>query len=200
MKTLLTTGVSILFLSCFSYAKNTGHSFKLGVAVPLTNTSVMTIPDDANPNPKSLGPGWEFGWTFFGKPFHASGTALNGLAFGGTIRYSRWVRDSTYTPVTFLGVEALSRFYLPIELPVQMFAQIGGGMFIGEYAFSDPDTIDGTFPPGTDQIKVTEGKKSPGMNFGVGFNWDVIEIVPLITVVFTDKPSAWFSLNAGMVF
>ena len=200
MRTLITAGLFVVVLSCFSYAKNTFHSFTLGAAVPLSSTSAMTIPDAADSNPKSLGSGWEFGWTFFGKPFQEKEGILSGLAFGGKVSYSRWVRDSTYTPVTFLGIQALSRYYLSLDLPFNLFAQAGGGLFIGEYAFSDPDTIDGTLPPGTDQIKITEGKKSFGMNAGFGFNWDVIEIVPLVTIVFTDKLSAWFSINAGMVF
>jgi hypothetical protein len=47
---------------------------------------------------------------------------------------------------------------------------------------------------------VKKGRNCFGVHFGVGVNADVVEIMPVITIVVTRKLSAWLSLNAGMTF
>lgn len=209
MRALQFTGAVILLLSFFTFAqsdenvKSVYHSFTVGPALPLTNTSVMTNPDTtpgADPMMRELKSGWNVAWTFFKKPFTAFDNALSGLAFGGKISYSRWERDSTYTPVTFLGVEGITRFYIPkIVEPVDFFAQAGAGWFLGEYGFSDPDTVDWDIWTSTPILQ--EGLSSFGVHFGVGVNADVVEVMPVVTVVATRRSlSAWVALNLGMVF
>lgn len=107
MKVLKLSSLCVLLLCFFADAKNTFHSFYLGPAFPLSNTSAFT--DEAFseeiqeivPNYKELKTGWDAGWTFFGKPLTKFDNALSGLGFGGKISYSRWVRDSTLTPNYF---------------------------------------------------------------------------------------------------
>ena len=203
MRALKFTGVSILLLSFYTFAglkdttKSTFHSFTGGLALPLSNTSVPTI---SATNYKKLKPGWEFGWTFFGKPFKKFDNALSGLSFGGKVGYSRWKRDSTWTQVTFLGVRGIVRYYLPRSLkPLGVFAQAGGGWFTGEYGFSDPDTVDWS-DPDFDPV-VTRGQNCFGFDLGVGVDVDIFEILPIITFVKTENDlSIWLSLNLGMTF
>ncbi len=208
MKVLKLSSLCVLLLCFFADAKNTFHSFYLGPAFPLSNTSAFT--DEAFseeiqeivPNYKELKTGWDAGWTFFGKPLTKFDNALSGLGFGGKISYSRWVRDSTLTPITFLGVQGILRYYTPPFIkPFNLFAQAGAGMFIGEYGFSDPDTLDLNYIPAKAEMIVVEGKKNLGMHFGIGIGWDVIEIFPVVTMVFT-KPetSVWLSINAAVTF
>jgi hypothetical protein len=200
MKALKIAGLSVLLLSFYSFAglkeetKTTYHIFSVGPAYPIGNTEAPTIPVT---NLKKLHNGWDADWTFFGKPF--LGTGLSGLAFGGKISYSRWVRDSTFTPVTFLGVHGIARYYMPSYIkPLNFFGQIGGGWFIGEYAFTDPDTVDWNHPQFDPVVK--KSQNSFGMHFGIGVNADVVEIMPVVTIVATKKPSIWWSLNVGMTF
>jgi hypothetical protein len=203
MRTLQFTGVCILMLSFYSFAgikdttKNTYNSFTFGPALPLSNTAAMTIPKT---NMKNLKPGWEAGWTFFGKPLHEMENALSGIALGGKVSYSSWRRDSTYTPVTFLGVEGLLRYYTPpIIRPFDVFAQVGAGWYIGEYSFTEADTVDWGKPK--DIPVVRDGQNCLGFDFGAGVDIDIVEILPLVRVVMTKKELCiWFSLNLGMTF
>jgi hypothetical protein len=203
MRALTNTGMCVILLSFCAFAgmkegtKKTRHSFTVGPALPLTNTSVSTIPDS---NYKELQLGWEGSWTFTANPFYKSENGLSGLGFGGKVSYSMWERDSTLHPVTFLGAQGIVRYYLP--LPTQnldVFAQVGGGMFVGECGFSDADTVDwkrSSFDP---IIKTTQ--YCPGFNFGAGIDLFVVELMPVITMVFTKNDvSAWLSLNLGMTF
>jgi hypothetical protein len=200
MKTLKITGLFALSLFFYSFAglkdetKTTYHSFSIGPAYTIGNTEAPTIPVT---NLKKLHNGWDADWTFFGKPF--LGTGLSGLAFGGKISYSRWVRDSTFTPVTFLGVQGILRYYMPRFInPLNFFGQVGGGWFTGEYGFTDPDTV--VWDPTDFQPRVKKGQNCFGVHFGVGVNADVVEIMPVFTIVATQKLSAWLSLNVGMTF
>jgi hypothetical protein len=200
MKALKIAGLSIVLLSLCSFAgptnesKTTFHSFFVGPANPLGNTEAPTIPVT---NLKKLHNGWDAGWTFFGKPF--LGTGLSGLALGGKISYSRWLRDSTFTPVTFLGVQGIARYYMPRFInPLKLFGQVGGGWFVGEYAFADPDTIDWNHPQFNPVV--IKSQNCFGMHFGIGIDADVVEIMPVITIVATRKLSTWLSLNVGMIF
>jgi len=217
MRTLKCTGAVVLLLSISSFAglsgksgndsKATFNSFTVGPALPIGGTAVMTRPETDPPaNPptdplmRSLKSGWEAGWTFFGKPFLSSDNALSGLAFGGKVSYSRWNRDSTWTPVTILGVQGIVRYYIPpVIKQVDLFGQAGAGWFIGEYGFFDPDTLDRS--SATQERIVTKGQNWLGVHFGVGMNADVVEVLPVITVVATkSKLSTWLSLNLGMTF
>lgn len=193
----------ILLLSLFSHAglrdntKSTFNSFTIGPAFPLNNTSAPTIPAT---NMKELKTGWEAGWTFFGKPFLKKKSALSDFSFGGKASYSSWRRDSTLTSVTFLGVQGIVRYYMPpIIKPLDIFAQTGGGWFLGEYGFSDADTVDWTLPD-FDPV-VTKGQNCAGFHIGAGVNIDVVEILPAVTIVATKNDlSIWFALNLGMIF
>jgi len=206
MRALKFAAVCILLLSFYSFArakdetKTTFNSFKLGPALPLGNSSAITSSDSLDPNMKKLKPGWEASWTFFGKPFLKNENVLSGLAFGGKISYSSWRRDSTLTPVTFLGVQGIARYYIPpIVRPLDIFAEVGAGWFLGEYGFSDADSVDWNMPDYDPVIK--RGQNCLGINFGAGADIDVVEILPLVTVVATKKDlSIWFSLNLGMTF
>ncbi|MBN1307151.1 MAG: hypothetical protein JXA18_04490 [Chitinispirillaceae bacterium] len=201
MRAFSGAAMCVVLLSCFSHAKSTFSSFSWALALPVGNTSAMTLPYT---NWKRLDVGWDAGMTFFGKPFLKLDNASSDLALGGKISYSRWKRDSTLTPVTFLGMQGILRYFIPSQYlppmiePFDLFAQAGGGLFIGEYGFTSPDTTDWSQPPA--EVKVTEGKKYFGMNVGVGINWNVIEIMPVVTMVFTNKPSMWLSISAGMTF
>lgn len=195
MRALKFVMVSVLLVSVFADAKNAFSSFSVGPALPVSNSSAPTTPLT---NFKKLGTGWDAGMTLFGNPLTDDAT-LSGALIGGKISYSRWLRDSTLTPVTFLGVQGVVRYYTPpVISPFNLFAQTGAGLFIGEYGFADPDTIDGSQPE--NEIKVTPGKKSLGGHIGFGINWDVVEILPVLTLVFTNKLSAWLSINAAVTF
>ncbi len=187
--------VSAIFMLCFlSEAKNTYSAFSAGLAMP-TSSAAQTPTGE-----KELKPGWEAGWTFFGLPLKESWNALSGLAFGGKISFNRWVRDSTWKDLYFLGTQGIVRYYLPLNLnKLGIFGQTGVGMFIGEHGFSDADTLDrNQFP--TPPI-VFKGIKNIGFSFNVGINYDVLEFTPGITMVFTkEKTSTWFSLNAAAKF
>ena len=203
MKTLRFTGVCFLLLSFYSFvgvkdtAKSTYNSFTLGPALPLSDNAAPTIPAT---NIKELLPGWEAGWTFFGKPFHKKENALSGMAFGGKISYSSWRRDSTYTPVSFLGVQGIMRYYTPTLIkPLAVFAQAGAGWFTGEYSFTDPDTVDWGRPSDTPVVR--DGQHCIGVHAGVGVDIDVVEILPLVMVLKTKRELCiWLSLNLGMTF
>lgn len=208
MRALNVTGVFVVLLSFYSFAgvkegtKTTFNSFTLGPAVPVSNTEAMTNPTEVSPEPnlKKLKPGWEAGWTFFGKPFLELENALSGLAIGGKISYSSWRRDSTYTPVSFLGVQGIARYYIPTVIkPLDIFAQAGAGWFTGEYSFTDADTVDWGKPP-TNPI-VRNAQHCVGFNVGAGVDIDVVEILPLVMIVKTEKELCiWFSCNLGMTF
>ncbi len=193
MTKLKIAGICGLVFYCCTWAGNTYSSFSVGLALPVTSTSVKTGTTE-----KKAGPGWDGAWTFFGKPFANSESIWSGLAFGGKISYSRWVRDSTYTVLSFVGAQGLARFYAPpVIKPFDLFGQVGGGLFVGEYGFGDDDTLVLKHP--TDQT--VQGKKNIGIHFGIGIDWDVIEFMPMITMVLTkDRASAWLSVNAGMKF
>jgi hypothetical protein len=193
---------SILVMSCFSHAKNTYSAFSLGFAMPASPSGAQTSTDPTLPSEKKLGMGWDGGWTFFGLPFSESGAALSGLAFGGKINYSRWVRDSTRKELTFLGTQGIIRYYAPMNIkPFDLFLQAGGGMFIGEHGFTDPDTIPPVPAPSPVDRIVTEGIKNMGVSFNIGLDWDVIEFTPGVTMIFTKgKSSAWLSINAAAKF
>jgi hypothetical protein len=175
-------------------AKNTYTAFSLGLAVPLSSAALTPSGE------KNLDLGWDGGLTFFGLPFTESDNFLSGLAFGGKISYSRWVRDSTMKELTFLGTQGILRYYTPLNIkPFDLFIQAGCGMFIGEHGFGDPDTVP-AYPLPT-EMEVIEGKKNLGISFLIGMNMDILEIAPGVTVVLTsDKPSMWFSLNAAAKF
>jgi hypothetical protein len=178
-------------LACVAQAKNTYSVFSIGRALPTSSAATTPTGD------KKLDKGWEGGWTFFGLPF-AKSSALSGLAFGGKISYDSWKRDSTMSALNFLGTQGIMRFFIPIK-PLDLFVQAGAGMFIGEHGFTDPDTLKG-FPPPTERI-VTKGNKYTGISLNIGIDWDIIEVTPGWTMVFTKgNPSAWFSLNAAMKF
>ena len=203
MRTIQFTSVCILLFSCYIIAgikdttKKTFNSFTLALALPLSNTEAETIPLS---NVKKLKPGWEAEWAFFGKPFTEKDNLISGLAFGGKISYSSWRRDSTLTPITFLGVQGITRFFTPpIIKPLDIFAQVGAGWFLGEYSFTDADTVDWSKP---DFIPVVRnGQNCIGFHFGAGVDIDVVEILPLVTVVMTKKETCiWFTLNLGMTF
>jgi hypothetical protein len=186
----------IVFLTCsFIYAKNTFSSFTLAPAYPVSSRNAETPT-----GPKALANGWEAGWTFFGKPFAAFKNGISPLAFGGKISYSRWLRDSTATPVTFLGTEVITRYYLPRFIkPVETFLEGGAGMFIGEYAFTSVDTM--AWSPQPVESVVFEGKKNFGFHIGIGLDWDVVEVLPVLTFVNSkDGMSIWLAINAGMTF
>jgi hypothetical protein len=194
MRVIKLVCICVAALTFVAHAKNTYSAFSLGCALPMS-TAATTRGND-----KELAMGWDAGWTFFGLPFAESGSALSGLAFGGKISYCRWVRDSTLTGLAFLGTQGIVRYYTPLKIkPIDLFVQAGFGMFIGEHGFSDPDTLyRSPIPP---DITVTEGKKNTGVSFNVGVDWDVFEVSPGMTIVFTQgKSSAWFSINAAMKF
>ncbi len=203
MKALWITGLSILVLFLYSSAgvmddtKKTFNSFTGGLALPISKTSAITIPLT---NIRKLQPGWEVGWTFFGKPFTELENGWSGLAFGGKVSYSRWKRDSTLTPITFLGTQGIVRYYLPLSSkPLEIFTQIGGGWFIGEHGFTDPDTVDWSEAK-NDPVVVTS-QNCFGFDIGVGVNIDVVEILPVVTFVATKNDlSIWLALNLGMTF
>ncbi len=173
--------------------QNTWSVFSVGPALPLGSTAAPTLGAG-----KTLGTGWNGAWTFFGLPFSKSGDALSGLGFGGSLSYSRWVRDSTLSETVFMGTQAIVRYYIPpLIKPFDLFVQAGGGMLIGEHGFTDPDTLSLNSQPTS--VLVTKGIINPGASFNVGIDWDVLEVTPAVTVVFTKgKTSAWFSINAAM--
>lgn len=213
MRILKCTGAILLLVVVSSFAgifgrsgddaKSTYTSFTVAPAFPLGSGQVVTNPDPsptANPMLRGLHNGWEAAWTFFGKPFLGFDNALSGAAFGGKVSYCRWNRDSTWTPVTILGVQGIARYYLPpLVKPVDFFTQAGGGWFIGEYGFFDQDTID--WGNATRDRVVKLGQNWLGVHLGVGMNADVVEVMPVITIVATrSKLSTWLSLNIGMTF
>lgn len=175
--------------------KNTFSVISVSPSLPIIGSSA---PVDTIGGTKKLRTGWSGAWTFFGLPFTNHGPALSGLAFGGKISYSRWVRDSTGTMLYFFGTQGIVRYYVPLNLkPFELFVQGGGGMFIGEHGFADIDTVDREWLPSP--IQVMEGIKKIGLSFNIGMDWDVIELSPGITFVPTrGKPSAWFSIDAAM--
>jgi hypothetical protein len=179
--------------------KKTRHSFAIGPAIPLSNNSVSTVPST---NYKELKIGWDGSWTFVGDPFYKFENALSGLGFGGKVSYSMWERDSTLHPVTFLGVQGILRYYLPLPTKnLNVFAQVGGGMFVGECGFSDPDTVDWKEASSSFSPVIKSTQYCPGFNFGAGIDLFVVELMPNITMVFTKNDvSAWLSLNLGMTF
>jgi hypothetical protein len=203
MKALKITGLSVVLLFFYSFAglkdttKATYNSFSVGPAYPIGNTAAPTIPVT---NLKKLHNGWDATWTFFGKPFLENYNVLSGVAFGGKVSYSRWERDSTFTPVTFLSVQGIVRYYTPRFIgPLDFFGQVGGGWFLGEYGFTDPDTVDWNHPDF--EPIVHKGQNCLGVHFGVGVNADVVEVMPVLTIVATKrKLSTWLSLNVGMTF
>lgn len=198
MKTLTTSCILVLFLICLSDAKETFHSFSIGLASPI-NSSAPTSTNPDTPNEKTLKLGWDAGWTFFGKPFLKYDNAIAGLSFGGKISFSRWVRDSTLTGINFLGTQLISRYYLPMpNKQIGIFVQGGAGFFIGEHGFKDPDTLNVGLPPSV--VQVTKGKWYGGYSLAAGFNWDIFEIVPSITIVGTKITSSWFAINAAVTF
>ena len=198
MKIVRIVILSILLLYCFSHSKNTYSAFSLGFALPMSSSAIV----DTIGGTKELGAGWDAGWTFFGFPFAKSESALSGLALGGKISFSRWVRDSTFNELTFLGKQGIIRYYTPLNIkPFDLFVQAGAGMFIGEHGFTDPDTIPAFPAPAAFDRIVTEGKKNIGVSINIGVDWDVFEVSPGITIVLTqEKSSAWISINAAMKF
>ena len=184
----------VALLACGAHAKNTYSAFSVGLALPMASSALTPT------GGKHLDIGWDGAWTFFGLPFTRSENALSGIAFGGKINYSRWTRDSTLKELYMLGTQGIVRYYVPVKLkPFDLFAQLGGGMFIGEHGFTDPDTIPAGSPP--PERLVTEGVKNFGVSFNIGADWDVIEVTPGITLVFTKgKPSAWLSISAAAKF
>ena len=202
MKTVIKIGIFIMALLFVAHAKNTYSAFSLGLALPTSPSGAQTSTDPTLPSEKKLGNGWDAGWTFFGFPFSESGPTLSGLAFGGKINYSRWVRDSTRKELTFLGTQGIVRYYTPLNIkPFDLFLQAGCGMFIGEHGFADPDTIPPVpAPPPANRI-VTEGIKNLGVSFNIGLDWDVIEITPGMAMAFTKgKTSAWLSISMAAKF
>ena len=202
MKTFIKFGIFIMALLFVAHAKNTYSAFSLGLAMPASPSGAQTSTDPAMPNEKKLGNGWDAGWTFFGLPFSESGPALSGLAFGGKISYSRWVRDSTRKELTFLGTQGIVRYYTPLNIkPFDLFVQAGCGMFIGEHGFTDPDTIPPVPAPSPVDRIVTEGIKNMGVSFNIGLDWDIMEITPGLTMVLTKgKTSAWLSISLAAKF
>jgi hypothetical protein len=195
----------IVVAACVGQAKNTYSAFSVGVALPMDASAPVAYehPQDGTPFPvgyKNLKTGWDGAWTFFGLPFTKYENALSGLAFGGKINYSRWVRDSTWKELTFLGTQGIIRYYLPVKLNrFEFFGQVGGGMFIGEHGYSDPDTLArDQFPTPT---LVFKGAKNLGVTLNLGLDWDIVEFTPGMTIVFTKgKPSAWLSISAAAKF
>jgi hypothetical protein len=181
-------------LTFIVHAENTYSVFSFGAALPLSSAASTPSGD------KKLGLGWDAGWTFFGLPFTNSGSLLSGLSFGGQISYSRWVRDSTLSETTFLGTQGIVRYYVPPFIkPFDLFVQAGCGMFIGERGFAGPDTLNHASAP-TDVV-VTEGKINTGVSLNIGIDWDVIEFIPGMTIVYTKgKSSVWYSFDAAMKF
>jgi len=196
MRVLTMVCIGVVALPFLAQADNTYSAYSLGFAPPLS-PAAKTLGAD-----KKLGMGWDAGWTFFGLPFSKSGPVLSGLAFGGKINYSRWVRDSTRKETTFLGTQGIVRYYTPFNVkPFDLFLQAGGGMFIGEHGFTDPDTIPPVPAPSPVERIVTKGIKSLGVSFNIGLDWDVLECTPGLTMVFTKgKPSTWLSINAAAKF
>jgi len=192
----------VLALLFAAHAKNTYSVFSLGAALPVSPSAAQTSTDPALPSEKKLGKGWDAGWTFFGFPFSGSGRALSGLALGGKINYCRWTRDSTRKELYFLGTQGIVRYFAPLNIkPFDLFIQTGCGMFIGEHGFADPDTIPPVPAPSPVNLIVTEGIKNLGISFSLGLDWDIIEFMPGVTVVYTkSKPSAWLSINAAAKF
>jgi hypothetical protein len=196
MRVLKMVCISVIALTFVVQAKNTYSVFSVGLAMPMSSATMT----DTLGGTRNLKNGWDGGWTFFGLPFTKSGSVLSGLAFGGKISYSRWVRDSTLKELTFLGTQGIVRYYLPFHLNrFDFFGQVGCGMFIGEHGYSDPDTINRTKFPQPELI--IEGKKNTGVSINLGMDWDVMEVTPGMTIVLTKgKPSTWFSLSAAAKF
>lgn len=197
MKGLKVVCLCVAAVAFVAQAKNTCSVFSVCPALPIVSTAA---PVDTMGGTKTLSAGWGAGWTFLGLPFAESGPLLSGLAFGGKISYNRWVRDSTGTPLYFLGTQGIVRYFLPLDIkPFELFVQAGGGMFIGEHGFTDPDTLNRTSFP--QFVLATEGVKNFGVSFNIGMDWDVIEVSPGITFVPTrGKPSAWLSIDAAVKF
>jgi hypothetical protein len=195
MRALMLACIGVVtLLSSGTHAKNTYSAFSLGVALPISSATLTPTGD------KYLKTGWDGGWTFFGLPFSKSENALSGLAFGGKINYSRWMRDSTWRELTFLGTQGIVRYYLPFKLNrFEFFSQVGCGMFIGEHGFSDHDTLDRKQFPIPELI--IDGVKNTGISVNIGMDWDVVEVTPGLTIVFTKgTPSAWLSISAAAKF
>jgi hypothetical protein len=189
--------ICVAAITFAALAKNTYSVFSIGPAWPMLGSAAQVNTTDT----KELGMGWNGAWTFFGLPFKKAEMAISGLGFGGKISYGRWVRDSTLSEVPFLGTQAIVRYYVPpVIKPFDLFVQAGGGMFIGEHGFSDPDTLNPWKP--SSNVLVTQGKANTGVSFNIGMDWDVLEITPGITMVFSKKgkPSAWFEIDAAMKF
>jgi hypothetical protein len=194
MRRIMMVCMCVAALMCVAHAKNTYSSFSLGIALPLSSATFTPTGD------KVLKTGWDGGWTFFGLPFSESGSILSGLAFGGKINYSRWMRDSTWKELTFLGTQGIVRYYLPFKVHgFEFFGQAGGGMFIGEHGFTDPDTLNRSQFP-TPQLMI-KGAKNIGVSINAGMDWDVIEFTPGITMILTKgKSSSWLSISAAAKF
>jgi hypothetical protein len=202
MRALTNTGICVFLLSFCAFAgmkesKKNRHSFTVGPALPISDNSAKTIPDS---NYKNLKLGWDGSWTFTGKPFDSFDNVISGIGLGGKVSYSRWERDSTLTPVAFLGIQGIVRYSLPLKVEfLDIFAQAGGGLFMGEYGFTDPDTVDWTKPDFAPKVKTTQ--YCPGFNLGAGIDFFIVELMPLITMVFTKNDvSTWLSLNLGITF
>jgi hypothetical protein len=133
-------------------------------------------------------------------PFEKNENALSGLGLGLKLNYSRWMRDSTWKELTFLGTQAIVRYYLPVKpAELEFFGQIGAGMFIGEHSFSDPDTLERALLPSPPII--IEGEKNMGFTANIGIDWRFLEFTPGITVVFTKPyPSTWITFCLAAKF
>jgi len=194
--------ISMAVMAFITHAEKSTYSiFSIGPAIPLGSTAATVLPtSDSVQHTKNLSTGWGASWTFLGFPFlNSPSPILSGLAFGGKVSYNRWVRDSTWTEVSFLGTQAIVRYDLPpVIKPFKLFAQAGFGMFIGLNGFTNIDTLEMSAMQNSQAI-VTNGVKHAGASFNMGIDWDVIEVTPGITVVFTNsKTSAWFSIDAAM--
>jgi hypothetical protein len=196
MRLLKSVCIFVAAITVLAQAGNTCSVFSFGPAFPLE----ASAPVDTLGATKKLAAGWNGAWTFFGFPFTKAEYPLSGIAFGGKISYGRWERDSTYQEINFLGTQAIVRYYVPpVVKPFNLFIQAGGGMFIGYHGFADPDTLNPGKPPST--ILVTKGIKNTGVSINIGIDWDVIEISPGLTMVFTKgKSSAWYEIDAAMKF
>lgn len=177
--------------------ENTCSIISFGPAMPASSSAARVNPLG---DTKKFGTGWGAGLMFLKLPFAEHESALSGLAVGGKISYNRWVRDSTFTQIFFLGTQGIVRYNLPLMIkPFNLFVQAGWGMFIGPHSFTDDDTLDYNANPPF--MFVMEGIKKCGTSFNIGIDWDVLEISSDITMVFTrGKPSAWLSINAAMKF
>jgi hypothetical protein len=194
MRALMLACICVVALLSATHAKNTYTVLSLGVASPM-NSATHTPSGD-----KLLKTGWDGGFTFFGLPFEKNENALSGLGLGLKLNYSRWMRDSTWKELTFLGTQAIVRYYLPVKpAECEFFGQIGGGMFIGEHGYSDPDTLDRSILPPSPVI--FKGIKNFGFTANIGIDWRFLEFTPGMTVVFTKPyPSTWITFSLAAKF